>query len=305
MVASEPINITSRPDTTPMPVTTPPLWIPPPYISHAAKAESSRKSVPGSMIFRMRSRTRFLPRLECRFLERSGPPWRTMAKRLWSSSHVARLCASRFSNVGSPGLAFVLNGAVSYGLSSAESPYHGDDEADDEAGGLGTIEALCTNSDVSSSTMGEPVASRRASTVPMLTCAPCSTRTSRTRAERSGATSLSIFMAVMTRRTCPAATTSLGLTLKSVTCPGKGATTSKIAAPSSEGGLAGIWSFWSSTHVVCTPPASTSGCSRILIRKSRLMSTPRTTNSERALRAALKASGKVAAVTINFARRGS
>src|SRR5262245_44390651 len=80
-VASLAITITRRPETVPIPVTTPADGAPPhsEYMSHAAHRPSSKRSVSGSRSFATRSRAASRPFSCWRSIAFGPPPWRMRA----------------------------------------------------------------------------------------------------------------------------------------------------------------------------------------------------------------------------------
>mmetsp|Transcript_103948 Transcript_103948/g.300667 ORF Transcript_103948/g.300667 Transcript_103948/m.300667 type:complete len:305 (+) Transcript_103948:1462-2376(+) len=302
----------SRPHTKPIAQMVPPLCTPPPYISHAAKAESSKMSLSGSMILRMRSRTKYFPRLLCNFVAFSLPPCLTTESLRCNSSHSFALCSRRLAKVGSEAFALLRNtGVAQIWSSGAPCEYHEFVTASASAAPLpeNCRRTVCGNCSSASCTTAVPLDSNLMRTCPLVTCLFCSTRTSNTLAGRSVVMSLSIFIADSTTRTSPAATSSPTLTLTSATCPANGASKAKTApGPSStaEGCLCGaMCNFRSSTHVVCTPPLANSSCVRMRWRKSLLTNTPATTKPSTAALAAAKASGKSLPRTMSLAIMGS
>src|ERR671931_7514 len=96
-VASFATTTHSRPSTTPMPVTMPAAGGCPPYMSHAARAVSSRKALSGSTSRSIRSRAVSFPRARCRSSARSSPPRVTSAVRSRSSATSASMRSRRLA----------------------------------------------------------------------------------------------------------------------------------------------------------------------------------------------------------------
>mmetsp|Transcript_27389 Transcript_27389/g.79409 ORF Transcript_27389/g.79409 Transcript_27389/m.79409 type:complete len:202 (-) Transcript_27389:132-737(-) len=168
----------------------------------------------------------------------------------------------------------------------------------------------CGNGASLSSTEASPVASSLTRAWPSLTCLLASTRISKTFAGRSVGMSFNIFIAESTMSTSPAATSAPTWVLTSVTCPANGAIKVKVepappAAPAAGALLGAMWSFLSSTHVVCTPAAVNSSCVKMRCKKSLLIFSPPTTYLSTADLAAANASGKSAPRTMSLAIIGS
>ena len=99
-VASLETMTAGRPWIVPTPVTMLAPGEAPSYISHAARVESSRNAVPGSISASTRSRAINLPRPACRARAFSPPPPCTIAVRARSSATCAAMAAAFSLNSG-------------------------------------------------------------------------------------------------------------------------------------------------------------------------------------------------------------